>query len=136
MSGNPNQDVSIEEAFKPVIQSESQSESSSPKKETHQNEELDKQIEIIKELRKLMEKCSPIRDLTICVGDKVSVKVGRYWYVGEVLHVSKLSLVLLNNNREVALAIGKISTIAILEDGEYGKRWKELKGSRIWITSD
>jgi len=144
MSENQIQDQTLEEAFKPVLQSENSNESSiessiskeESEKIAKQKDEIEKYVEKVKQLKALMEKCSPIRELTVCVGDRVSVKVGRYWYVGEVLHVSKLSLILLNNNREVALAIGKISTVAILEDGEYGRKWKELKGSRIWSISD
>jgi len=136
MSGNQNQDQTLEEAFKPVLQSEASISKEESERITKQEEEIEKHIEKMKQLKELMEKCGSVRELVVCVGDKVSVKVGRYWYVGEVLHVSKLSLILLNNNREVALAIGKISTIAVLQDGEYGRKWKELKGSRIWAISD
>jgi len=136
MSEAPNSNQTLEEAFKPVLQSEASTPSSETEKAEKQNEEIEKYLEKVKQLKELMEKCSSIRELVVCVGDRVSAKVGRYWYVGEVLHVSKLSLILLNNNREVALAIGKISTIAILQDGEYGRKWKELKGSRIWSISD
>jgi len=140
MSENQIQEQTLEEAFKPVLQSANSVQSSETDERTRetekQNEEIDKYVEKVKQLKQLMDKCSSIRELAVCVGDRISVKVGRYWYVGEVLHVSKLSLVLLNNNKEVAIAIGKISTVAILEDGEYGRKWKELKGSRIWSISD
>jgi len=88
--------------------------------------------EIIEQLKKeLLENCYPIRYLVICKDDKVMVRVGRYWWHGTVLKVGKLGITLLNDARKTSCALGKISTITILEEGEYSKKYREIFGTSI-----
>jgi len=93
-----------------------------------QVEEKEKEME---EKAKLREICYPIRYQYVCENDKVLAKVGRYWYYGVVLRVGKLGLLLDNNNKKVTIALGKISTLTIIEESDNHKRFKELFGTDI-----
>jgi len=93
-----------------------------------QVEEKEKEVE---DRAKLKEICYPVRYQYICEGDKVLAKVGRYWYYGVVLRVGKLGLLLNNDNRKVAIALGKISTLTIIEEGDNHKKFARIFGSDI-----
>lgn len=79
---------------------------------------------IVDEIRKSIERkkmelelCGNVRGLTVCVDDEILVRVGRYYYSGKVINISKLSIVMLNSTSEVAIAIGKISVVEIIRRG-------------------
>jgi len=91
-------------------------------------EEKEKEVE---DRAKLKEICYPVRYQYICEGDKVLAKVGRYWYYGIVLRVGKLGLLLNNDNRKVTIALGKISTLTIIEEGDNHKKFIKVFGSDI-----
>jgi len=93
-----------------------------------QVEEKEKEME---DRAKLKEICYPVRYQYVCEGDKVLVKVGRYWYYGIVLRVGKLGLLLNNDNRKVTIALGKISTLTIVEEGDNHKKFIKVFGSDI-----
>jgi len=80
------------------------------------------------EYRDVFDKCGDVRGLTVCVGDEVVIYVGRYWFHGEVVAVSKLGVVVNNQHHETAIALGKISFITIVRRGEWYQKYRQIKG--------
>lgn len=80
--------------------------------------------------------CYPIRYLYVCVGDEVMAKVGRYWYHGVVRRVGKSGILMANQGRNTIIALGKISTLTIVSEGEIHKKLKEVLGTDIDVTSE
>lgn len=72
----------------------------------------------IDRMREAEEKCGNIRNVIVCVGDEVVVRIGRLWYSGIVTSVSKLGISMLNSSRETGIALGKISVIEIARRGD------------------
>jgi len=100
------------------------SEEPKPEKVLHRKEgEKQKLIE------ELLERCGDILNLVVCEGDRVNVKAGRYWWSGEVLKIGKPGLVLDDHGKKVAINIGKITSVTILEEGKQGKKYREIFGT-------
>jgi len=93
-------------------------------------EKKQKQKKKEKEKEKLMEElaknCYDVRYLVVCKDDVVNVKVGRYWWTGKVLKVGNLGITVLNGAKLSTIALNKIASITILEEGEYKKKYKKL----------
>jgi len=80
------------------------------------------------EYKDVFEKCGNVRGLTVCEDDEVVIYVGRYWFSGRVVNVSKLGIVIENQHHESAIALGKISFITILKRGRWYELYRQIKG--------
>lgn len=103
-------------------------------------EAVEKQYREIHKKTALMETldkyCYPVRYLYVCVGDVVLAKVGRYWYHGIITRAGKNGIVMTNQGKSVSLALGKISTLTIISEGEIHKKLKEILGTDIDMGSE
>lgn len=77
---------------------------------------------------KLMESCTTVRYLVVCKDDEITVRVGRYFWQGKVLEAGKMGLVILNGNAEHSIALNKIGSITIINEGKYRKAFREVYG--------
>lgn len=66
---------------------------------------------------RVLERCVEVRNLLVCVDDRVRVYVGRYIFEGIVTDVSKLGITIRNPISETAIAMGKIAIITMIERG-------------------
>ncbi|PMQ00716.1 MAG: hypothetical protein CBR30_09675 [Dictyoglomus sp. NZ13-RE01] len=78
--------------------------------------------------KELNEKCKGVRYLVVCQDDEVVVRVGRYYWEGKVLEIGKLGMVILNGNEEHSIALNKIASITVVQDGKYRKAFREIYG--------
>jgi len=79
------------------------------------------------EMQDILDRCMEIRMLLVCEDDEILLRVGRYWYSGRVTKVGKLGVVLANQGHEVAIALGKISVIEIINRGKWYYEYKKTK---------